>query len=80
MIFRLTYLYIFPFIGLPALIVAISLSIRGPSFYGLSGHCWLSRSNGFIWAAMAPMIVVLLVDIKHFFKNYLACTALHNLL
>lgn len=48
--------------GLPALIVVISIGVRGSSSYGLSGHCWLSRSNGFIWAAMAPMIVVLLAS------------------
>ena len=43
--------------------MVISVSIRGASFYGLAGHCWLSRSKGFIWAAIGPMILVLLVSI-----------------
>ena len=47
--------------GLPAFIVAISLGIAGPSKYGIAGDCWLSRTDGFIWAALGPMIAVLLV-------------------
>ncbi|XP_028402492.1 adhesion G protein-coupled receptor L3-like [Dendronephthya gigantea] len=53
--------------GLPALIVITSVGIRGASFYGLDGHCWLSRSRGFIWAAIAPMIVVLLASYVVYF-------------
>ena len=53
--------------GLPALVVVISISARGVSFYGLAGRCWLSGSKGFIWAAIAPMILVLLVSIYGLF-------------
>ena len=61
-IFELEFLNYISSTGLPALIVILSIAVRGSSAYGQSGNCWLSRSNGFMWAVIGPLIVVLLVS------------------
>ncbi|KAG8574427.1 hypothetical protein GDO81_009176 [Engystomops pustulosus] len=45
--------------GTPALIVTISAVVYHEG-YGTKEYCWLSRKNGFIWAFMGPVCLIIL--------------------
>ncbi|XP_072005243.1 adhesion G protein-coupled receptor E5-like isoform X2 [Engystomops pustulosus] len=47
--------------GTPALIVTISAVIYHEG-YGTKEYCWLSRKNGFIWAFMGPVCLIILLN------------------
>ncbi|XP_077118756.1 adhesion G protein-coupled receptor E5-like isoform X2 [Ranitomeya variabilis] len=47
--------------GTPAVIIIISAAIYHQG-YGTEKYCWLSLENGFIWAFMGPVCVIILVN------------------
>jgi hypothetical protein len=48
--------------GLPVVIVAVSFGVRFDD-YGNFRYCFLTHHNGLIWAFVAPMVAILLVEI-----------------
>ncbi|XP_072023702.1 adhesion G protein-coupled receptor L2-like isoform X3 [Amphiura filiformis] len=54
--------YYYPFgYGVPLFIVGISAAIDFHS-YGTEEYCWLAVDNNFIWAFVAPVILVIMVN------------------
>ncbi|XP_022097103.1 adhesion G protein-coupled receptor L2-like isoform X3 [Acanthaster planci] len=54
--------YYYPFgYGLPLLVVGIAAAIDIGS-YGTEEYCWLAVDNNFIWAFVAPVIVIIVVN------------------
>ena len=51
---------------LPAITVAISAGLRWDD-YGSDTNCWLSTSDGTIWAFVAPMLVIIAINLAVFF-------------
>ncbi|XP_065064148.1 uncharacterized protein LOC135690509 isoform X2 [Rhopilema esculentum] len=47
--------------GLPIIIVALSTGIR-PDGYGTESACWISLDGGLIWAFVAPVIIVIIIN------------------
>eukprot|EP00112_Aurelia_sp_Birch-Aquarium-sp1_P010321 Seg221.2 transcript_id=Seg221.2/GoldUCD/mRNA.D3Y31 product="Adhesion G-protein coupled receptor D1" protein_id=Seg221.2/GoldUCD/D3Y31 len=47
--------------GLPVIIVALSAGIR-PDGYGNQNACWISLDGGLIWAFVAPVIIVMIIN------------------
>ncbi|XP_065914522.1 adhesion G-protein coupled receptor D1-like [Dysidea avara] len=47
--------------GLPVPIVAITAGISH-DYYGTDRACWLSEENGTIWAFVAPMLLIIMVN------------------
>ncbi|XP_074636328.1 uncharacterized protein LOC141894547 isoform X1 [Acropora palmata] len=62
---KVKYFYIFGW-GFPAIIVAISLAATQTVGYGTAHACWLDISSGLIWAFIAPVISIILVNIVVF--------------
>ncbi|XP_067032059.1 uncharacterized protein [Acropora muricata] len=62
---KVKYFYIFGW-GFPAIIVAISLAVTQTVGYGTAHACWLDISSGLIWAFIAPVISIILVNIVVF--------------
>ena len=56
---------------IPAVIVGISVAIRWED-YGTSRHCWLSTSNGTIWAFIAPLLLILAFNTFVFIRVMIA--------
>ena len=50
------------FLGLPAIIVTISLVVTQANGYGNTEACWLDVKSGLIWAFIAPALLVILVS------------------
>lgn len=48
--------------GIPVLIVAISTAVTKLEGYGDGKYCWLSTSNGLIWAFFAPCAVIVVTN------------------
>ncbi|XP_063425594.1 adhesion G protein-coupled receptor L3-like [Mytilus trossulus] len=48
--------------GIPVLIVAISMAITKLEGYGDGKYCWLSTSNGLIWAFFVPCAVAVVTN------------------
>ncbi|XP_048473795.1 adhesion G protein-coupled receptor E5-like [Rhincodon typus] len=61
---RLKYMCLFGY-GLPLLVVAIS-AIAYSKGYGTDEYCWLSLKAGFLWAFIAPVSVIILVNAGFF--------------
>ncbi|XP_055486325.1 adhesion G protein-coupled receptor E4-like, partial [Leucoraja erinacea] len=57
---RPTYMYLFGY-GCPLIIVGISAAVYSQG-YGTKEHCWLDLNSGFIWAFLAPVCVIILVN------------------
>ncbi|XP_071799569.1 adhesion G protein-coupled receptor L2-like isoform X2 [Asterias amurensis] len=54
--------YYYPFgYGLPLLVVGIAAAIDISS-YGTDEYCWLAVENNFIWAFVAPVVVIIIVN------------------
>ena len=56
--------------GVPAFIVILSVIIveaSGSHGYGTDLYCWLDTGNGLIWAFVAPIICVLVINSVMFF-------------
>ncbi|XP_044174176.1 uncharacterized protein LOC114947269 isoform X3 [Acropora millepora] len=62
---KVKYFYISGW-GFPAIIVAISLAATQTVGYGTAHACWLDISSGLIWAFIAPVISIILVNIVVF--------------
>ncbi|XP_076116220.1 adhesion G protein-coupled receptor L3-like isoform X2 [Mytilus galloprovincialis] len=52
--------------GIPVLIVAISMGVTKLEGYGDGKYCWLSTSNGLIWAFFAPCAVIVVINFMIF--------------
>ena len=50
------------FLGFPALMVIISLSVAKAEGYGHEVACWLTADKGLIWAFIVPALGVILVS------------------
>ncbi|XP_053397660.1 adhesion G protein-coupled receptor L3-like [Mercenaria mercenaria] len=48
---------------IPAMIVGISLGVTKLNGYGTENFCWLSVSNGVIWAFVGPALVIIFFNI-----------------
>ncbi|XP_071130262.1 adhesion G-protein coupled receptor D1-like [Mytilus edulis] len=48
--------------GIPVLIVAVSMAITKLEGYGDGKYCWLSTSNGLIWAFFVPCAVAVVTN------------------
>ncbi len=57
----LTYLDPLSCAGLPLLVVGIAAAIDISS-YGTEEYCWLAVENNFIWAFVAPVVVIIIVN------------------
>ena len=55
-------IYILTFLGFPAIMVIISLSVTQLKGYGHKEACWLSADKGLIWAFIVPALGVFLVS------------------
>ncbi|XP_068752097.1 uncharacterized protein [Montipora capricornis] len=62
---KVKYFYIFGW-GFPAIVVAISLAATQTVGYGTAHACWLDVSSWLIWAFIAPVICIILVNIVVF--------------
>ncbi|KAK7090523.1 hypothetical protein V1264_010307 [Littorina saxatilis] len=50
--------------GLPLIVVVISLGVEFPNYgRGLQNSCWLSVNKGLIWAFLAPMLVIVSLNV-----------------
>ena len=57
--------YILTFLGFPATMVIISLSVTQLKGYGHKEACWLNADKGLIWAFIVPALGVILVSKKY---------------
>ena len=57
--------FVLTFLGFPAIMVLISLSVTQLKGYGHKEACWLSADKGLIWAVVVPALGVILVSKKH---------------
>ena len=57
--------FVLTFLGFPAIMVLISLSVTQLKGYGHKEACWLSADKGLIWAFVVPALCVILVSKKH---------------
>ncbi|XP_059847800.1 adhesion G protein-coupled receptor E1-like isoform X2 [Hypanus sabinus] len=57
---RAKYMYLFGY-GCPLIVVGISAAAfhRG---YGTEKHCWLDLKSGFLWAFLAPVCIIILLN------------------
>ena len=55
-------IYILTFLGFPAIMVIISLSVTQLKGYGHKEACWLNADKGLIWAFIVPALGVILVS------------------
>ncbi|KAJ8040328.1 Adhesion G protein-coupled receptor L2 [Holothuria leucospilota] len=54
--------YYYPFgYGLPAIVVGVSAAVNFEG-YGTDTHCWLSTDDNFIWAFVAPVCLIIVVN------------------
>lgn len=53
--------------GVPAMIVGLSASL-GPNIYGTPTHCWIKIGKGFIWSFMAPVAVIIVINLLFYFQ------------
>nr|XP_023396439.1 adhesion G protein-coupled receptor E4-like isoform X2 [Loxodonta africana] len=63
--FKKRFMYPFGY-GIPAVIVAVSAGV-GHKNYGTNTHCWLKLDKGFIWSFMAPVAVIILINLVFYF-------------
>ncbi|XP_072420202.1 adhesion G protein-coupled receptor E3-like isoform X3 [Chiloscyllium punctatum] len=61
---RLRYMCLFGY-GFPLLVVTISAAVYSEG-YGTDKYCWLSLETGFLWAFIAPVCVIILVNAGFF--------------
>ncbi|XP_060711048.1 adhesion G protein-coupled receptor E1-like isoform X3 [Hemiscyllium ocellatum] len=61
---RLRYMCLFGY-GFPLLVVTISAAVYSEG-YGTDRYCWLSLKSGFLWAFIAPVCVIILVNAGFF--------------
>ncbi|XP_059495902.1 adhesion G protein-coupled receptor E5-like isoform X1 [Stegostoma tigrinum] len=61
---RLKYMCLFGY-GFPLLVVAIS-AIMYSKGYGTDEYCWLKLESGFLWAFIAPVSVIIVVNAGFF--------------
>ncbi|CAG5131543.1 unnamed protein product, partial [Candidula unifasciata] len=54
--------------GVPMIIVAVSLGVTKAEGYGTKTSCWLSTSDGLIWAFVGPVLFVLLINMFILFQ------------
>ncbi|XP_051897958.1 adhesion G protein-coupled receptor E2-like isoform X2 [Pristis pectinata] len=57
---RSKYMYLFGY-GCPLIVVGIS-AVVFPKGYGTEKFCWLDLKSGFLWAFLAPVCVIILVN------------------
>ncbi|XP_078285495.1 adhesion G protein-coupled receptor E2-like [Rhinoraja longicauda] len=57
---RPTYMYLFGY-GCPLITVGISAAVFSQG-YGTEKYCWLDLKSGFLWAFLAPVCVIILVN------------------
>ncbi|XP_078285490.1 adhesion G protein-coupled receptor E3-like [Rhinoraja longicauda] len=57
---RPTYMYLFGY-GCPLITVGISAAVFSQG-YGTEKYCWLDLKSGFLWAFLAPICVIILVN------------------
>ncbi|XP_078287273.1 adhesion G protein-coupled receptor E2-like [Rhinoraja longicauda] len=57
---RPTYMYLFGY-GCPLIAVGISAAVFSQGF-GTEKYCWLDLKSGFLWAFLAPVCVIILVN------------------
>ena len=57
--------HVLKFLGFPAIMVIISLSVTQLKRYGHKEACWLNADKGLIWAFIVPALGVILVSKKH---------------
>uniref|UniRef100_UPI00398F1094 adhesion G protein-coupled receptor E5-like isoform X2 n=1 Tax=Pristiophorus japonicus TaxID=55135 RepID=UPI00398F1094 len=61
---RPKYMCLFGY-GFPLLVVGISAVVH-PMGYGTPKYCWLALKSGFLWAFLAPVCVIILVNAGFF--------------
>ena len=57
--------FVLTFLGFPAIMVLISLSVSQLKGYGHKEACWLNADKGLIWAFIVPALGVILVSKKY---------------
>ena len=65
--------FIYSFLGFPAVVVVISLTVTHANSYGNTAACWLDVKSGLIWAFIAPALLVILVS-----EHYVALSFIQN--
>ncbi|XP_067829252.1 adhesion G protein-coupled receptor E2-like isoform X2 [Heptranchias perlo] len=57
---RPKYMYLFGY-GFPLIVVAVSAAVYARG-YGTDKYCWLDLKSGFLWAFLAPVCIIILVN------------------
>ena len=68
--------HVLKFLGFPAIMVIISLSVTQLKRYGHKEACWLNADEGLIWAFIVPALGVILVSKKNTFN--VSCLIMPN--